>query len=101
MSRRSRGNATVMASEPWRAVPVDGGRRVVEIRVGPSDQTQDGCQTIESLRKYRGRRASSSNVAEGQRQRILQCNIATIVEEGRHPSFFHVGRRQDIDRRTV
>ena len=93
MGRRSGGNATVLALEPWRAVAVDGGRRVVEIRVGPSHQTQDGCRTIESFREYRGRRALSSNVADGQRQRILQCDLATMVEERRHPSFFHVGRR--------
>ena len=64
MGRRSGGNATVLASEPGRAVPVDGDRRVVEIRVGPSHQTQDGCRTLESLREYRGRRPSSSNVKE-------------------------------------
>ena len=71
MGGRSRGNATVLASKPWRAVPVDGGRRVVEIRLGPSHQTQDGRRTIESLPEYRDRRASSSNVADGQRQRLL------------------------------
>ena len=92
MGRRSGGNATVLASEPGRAVPVDGDRRVVEIRVGPSHQTQDGCRTLESLLEYCGRRPSSSNVADGQRQRILQYDLATMVEERRHPSFFYVGR---------
>ena len=67
MGRPSGGNATVLASEPGRAVPVDGDRRVVEIRVGPSHQTQDGCRTLESVREYRGRRPSSSNVTDGQR----------------------------------
>ena len=43
MGRRSGGNATVLVSEPWRGVPVDGDRHVVEIRVGPPHQTQDGC----------------------------------------------------------
>ena len=62
MGRRSGGNATVLVSEPGRAVPVDGDRRVVEIRVGPSHQTQDGCRTLESLLEYCGRRPSSLNV---------------------------------------
>ena len=67
MGRRSGGNATVLASEPGRAVPVDGDRRVVEIRVGPPHQTQDGCRTLESFREHCGGRASSSNVTDGQR----------------------------------
>ena len=49
MGRRSGGNATLLVSEPGRAVPVDGDRRVVQIRVGPPHQTQDGCRTLESL----------------------------------------------------
>ena len=57
----------VLASEPGRAVPVDSGGRVVEIRMGLPHQMQDGCRTLESFREYRGRRPSSSNVTDGQR----------------------------------
>ena len=93
MDCRSSRNATVLASEPWRTVPVDRGRCVVEIRMGSPHQAQDGCRTLERFREYRGRRASSSNVADGQRQITLQYDLATMVKERRHPSFFHVGRR--------
>jgi len=42
MGSRSRRNAEVLASEPWLAIPVDCGRRVVEKRLGLTHQTQDG-----------------------------------------------------------
>ena len=61
MGRRSSGNATVLASEPGCAVPVDGDRRVVEIRVGLSHQTQ--------LLK-----AFESIVAEGRHPQTLQTD---------------------------
>ena len=60
MGRRSGGNSTVLASEPGRAVPVDGDRRVVEIRVGPPHQTQDYNTTLQRWLKKEGIRHFST-----------------------------------------
>ena len=50
-------------------------------------------------------KAFESIVAEGRRPQTLQTDkgkdLATMVEERRHPSFFHVGRRQGLDRGTI
>ena len=50
-------------------------------------------------------KAFESTVAEGRRPQTLQTDkgkdLATMVEERRHLSFFHVGRRQGLDRGTI
>ena len=56
-------NATVLASERQRAVPIDCGGRVVEIRLGPTHQTQD-----EMLKAFK------SITAEGHRPQTLQTD---------------------------
>ena len=63
----------------------------------------------ETVVKRRKREVSSNEsiVAEVRRPQTLQADKgkefynATMVEERRYPSFFHVGRRQGIDRGTV
>ena len=54
-----------------RALPVNGGGRVVEICLGASPSTQDGRRGHPSLGKYRGRRAAAPNLTDGPGQRIL------------------------------
>ena len=63
MGRRSSGNATVLASEPGRAVPVDGDRRVVAW-VRPIKR-KTGAELL---------KAFESIVAEGRRPQTLQTD---------------------------
>ena len=96
MGGRSSGDATVLPTEQGRAVPLDGGGRVVQIRLGLTPPMQDGHRGDESLTGYRGQRTPPPNLTDGPGQRILRCHYPTVVETRTHPAFFHLGGRRSF-----
>ena len=62
MGRRSGGNATILASESWRAVPVDGCRRVVKYAWVRPIKRKTGAELL---------KAFESIVAEGRHPQTL------------------------------
>ena len=58
------GDATLLARQPGCALPVDGGGRLVQVRLGATPETQDRRQGGPSLPEYRGRRTTPPDLAD-------------------------------------
>ena len=78
------------------SVSVDGGGRVVQVRVGGTRQIQDGQRRHGRLREdfETQRRTSTSQIANGRRQRILQQDVSSLDDTQGDQSFFHQRRHQ-------
>ena len=95
MGGRSGGRAKTQAREQGDELPVDGGGRVFQVRLGLTHQTKDGTSSGPSSRHaVQDQQEIASKVTDGRRKRILQQTRDQSVERARHASFFHGGRYQ-------
>ena len=81
--------------QPRVSISLDGGGRVVQVRVGGTRQIQDGERRDGRLRENfeTQRRTSTSEIANGRRQRILQ-DVSSLDDTKGYKSFFHQRRHQ-------
>ena len=95
MDRRFGGCAETQERQQGYELPVDGGGRVFQVRLGGTHQTKDG--TIDgpsSRQSLQDQQENTSKVTDGRWKRILQQTRDQSVERARHASFFHGGRYQ-------
>ena len=78
------------------SVSVDGGGRVVQVRVGGTRQILDRERRHDRFREdfETQRRTSTSQIANGRRERILQQDVSSLDDTKRDSSFFHQRRHQ-------
>ena len=101
MGGRFGGGAKTGQVQPRLPLPLDGDRRGVQIRLGPTTQRQDGGLVGQSLRENFEDGTTSHSIANGSRERILQQDVPTVFGKGRDSSFFHGGRCQSLGGGTV
>ena len=95
MGGRSGGRAKTQERQQGYELPIDGGGRVFQVRLGLTHQTKDGTRDGPSSRHaVQDQQENASKVTDGRRERILQQTRDQGVERARHASFFHGGRYQ-------
>ena len=90
MGGRSGGRAKTQEREQGYELPLDGGGRVFQVRLGLTHQTKDGTFSGPSSRhSVQDQQENASKVTDGRRKRILQQTRDQSVERARYASFFH------------
>ena len=102
MGGRSDRRAKTQEREQGYELPVDGGGRVFQVRLGLTHQTKDGTRGGPSSRHpVRDQQENAPKVTDGRRERILQQTRDQGIERTRRASFFHGGRYQSQRGGTV
>ena len=95
MGGRSGGRAKAQEGEQGYELPVDGGGRIFQVRLGLTRQTKEWTFDGPSVNHaVQDQQEIASKVADGRRKRILQQTRVQGIERARHASFFHGGRYQ-------
>ena len=90
MGGRSDRRAKTQERQQGYELPVDGGGRVFQIRLGLTDQTKDGTARGRGPRNaVQNQQENASKVTDGRREGILQQTRDQSVERPRCASFFH------------
>ena len=98
MGGGSGGCPTTKKTQQGYELPLDGGGRVFQIRLGRPHQTKDGASDGQGLRDgIQIQQEISAKVTDGRRERILQPTRDQRVERPRRASFFH-GRGYESQR---
>ena len=87
MGGGSGGRAKTQTTEQGGELPVDGGGRVFQVRVGGTPQAKDGSVGVRGVERHPPRPENPADVPDGRREGILQQTRDEDVESTEYDTF--------------